>query len=1314
MSTNYGLVRDNISLYNYTTAGTWSLDTNQPIGSKAALIGFLNFGTQLAWANTLNQIQLDHGGDILVVAVLFKTDGTTVTDADMLTFTPPNIPLLYDLAWGMGSLAQAFRAGFTESGYGGGYGGTDAWFYLVDANRNITDKWNLGTTNAKPLSFYNFGAFIPTDTALTQACVEQRVLNLKAKAKIIAADPIAGTAINGTKPVILTFSKPLNTATVVAANFGLSGGGAGTLALNGDPSYVAPGKINDKMVISFQGAPDDTQADKNIILTASPTVHDWGGQSPDPAGSSVTYLADVTVPAVISPDPAAQAYINSSIYYPAQTVVPIEVLFSEPAYKADGSALDSTNFGITNVAGLLSAPAITNVAPASSSCTLQIQLPDPPGNGTFTLTIQGVADLVGNAWAAAVGINFTVDIVNPPMVIPDPVAGSPVNGAKNLTLEIDTCAAAQVWIDSLAKLNLPVGSSPVSVRFDALPGWPTIPDGSTFLVSLSGVDAAGNIGTTTRTFLKDVSGPYVAGATLDLQNLWLDVTFSEPVYGGGGSGAVPLGAFSLTFAQNAGSATGATITSISKDDSSALAGGETVVRFHLDITGIPSGLETIKITITTAASVCDLAGNPATGTLSTGVINLFDQRPPVLERDAYLVLDFSSSMSDTVTVSGVTVPKVDLLKQAVAAILTVWKDATQVPNHDNDKVGIARFDSNSYEKQSLTLLANTDVNVISGELPSGCTAMGSGLARALIGLYYKTSDSTRKRCVILITDGIQNINPMVYYLNPSAPSPAILIDVISSAQLPPSSFFCSSTVAALPGTPADIPYIVRSNGTQPSDNLVPIHTMGIGDQSGFEQMLKDISGLTYDPATFDPAAYDASNLGLHFEETDLWPDLESFFGNILVHLFKGASLEIVKSARGSVAPAARTTLTDFDLTASVRYLSVLVSWPQDAEVKVSLKKGNATVRSQVVTGTKHFAVLSLTLPSHVYRIDRDVSIPITAAEMRKLGLEGVTDEPVDPSRLSRLAGMVTPTFHITGTLIEAAGNWRVEVECTSTSGQSLPLSCIVFADERSLDFDLAMPSTVFASARPLRMELRVLENGRPIKGNVDCRVGIVRPSVSPANVMARFSDKLGFAQAGKGDASGLGFMWKKLKQNKEAAAILARKISTSATLAPIPGAPGRYSLTLSDCSVAGCYTFSFDMEIKLSDGSRARRGITRTVSIVPAVATLKPTLACHFEEKEKKLYVLLAAVDQLGNVIGPRFGSQLQVLPKWEQKPFVHDLCTGSYAIVIGCSPENFKSGRMEIRLRGRPAWNGIVSSMPAMTARQWEYLSQALKYLGG
>ena len=1283
MSTDYGQVRDNIVLYNYTTAGNWSLDTSQPVGSKAALIGFLNFDTQWAWADTLNQIQAALGADILVAAVLFRTAGT-VTDTD-IPASPPNIPLLYDLAWGAGSIALAFRAGFAEAGYGGAYAGTDAWFYLVDANRNITDKWNLGTTSAKPLSFYSFLVdsvpFNATDKALTLAYVKQRVANLKAKAKIITADPIAGTAINGKKAIKLTFSKPLNTATVIAGNFGITGGGAGGLALNGDPSYSAPDKINDKMTISLQGAPIDTQADKNIILTVLPAVHDWGGQSPDTTGDSITYLADVSAPKVISP--ATPAYINSSIYDAAHTTVTIEVLFSEPAYKSDGSALDVANFGITNVVGLAPAPAITNVAPALSSCTLQIQLPDPPGNGTFTLTIQGVADLVVNAWAAAVDIDFVVDIVGPQVEIQAPTAGFPANGGRDLTLGIDTCVSAQVWIDPLAKQNVLVGSSSATIHFDALPNWATIADATTFLVSLQGVDAAGNQGNDTRTFLKDITGPHVTGESLDSTNLWLDVTFSEPVHGGGGSGPVPIGAFSLIFAQNAGSATGASITSISKNDSSALVGGETVIRFHLAITGTASGVETIQITIATAASVCDLAGNPATGTLSTGAVYLPDQRPPVSARDAYLVLDFSSSMTGTVTVSGVTAAKVDLLKQAVEAILTVWKDATQVPNHDLDRVGIARFDSNSYEKQPLTLLANTDVTVISGEIPSGCTAMGSGLARALIGLSYTVSDLTRKRCVILITDGIQNINPMVYYPNPSAPTPAILIDIISSAQLPPSGFFCSSTVAALPGTAADIPYVVRSNGTQPLDNLVPIHTMGIGDQSGFEQMLKDISGSTYDPATFDPATYDASNLGLHFEETDLWPDLDVFFGNILVHLFKGASLEIVKSARGSVAPAARTTLTDFDLTASVRYLSVLVSWPQDAVVKVFLKKGNVTVRSKVVTGTKHFAVLSLALPSHIYRINRNVSIPITAAEMRKLDLEGVEDEPVDPSRLGRLAGMVTPTFHIQGTLIEAAGNWRVEVECTSTSGQNLPLSCIVFADERSLDFDLAMPATVFASARPLRMELRVLENGRPIKGSVDCKVGIVRPSVSPANVLARFSDKLGFAQAGKGDASELGFMWKKLKQNKEAAALLAKKVSTSAILTPIRGVPGRYSLTLNDCSVAGCYTFSFDMEIKLSDGSRARRAITRTISIVPAVATLTPSLACHFEEKQKKLYVLLAAVDRLGNVIGPRFGSQLQILPKWEQKPFVYDLCTGSYAIVIGCSPENFKKGQIQIRLRG-------------------------------
>ena len=102
------------------------------------------------------------------------------------------------------------------------------------------------------------------------------------------------------------------------------------------------------------------------------------------------------------------------------------------------------------------------------------------------------------------------------------------------------------------------------------------------------------------------------------------MTFSEGVYGtAGGSGALNTLDFSLTFAQNGGTATNVTIASVTKTNGSALAGGETVVRVNLNVAGMPSGVETIEINPADDYSIFDIGGNAASSSTTTGSIALF-------------------------------------------------------------------------------------------------------------------------------------------------------------------------------------------------------------------------------------------------------------------------------------------------------------------------------------------------------------------------------------------------------------------------------------------------------------------------------------------------------------------------------------------------------------------------------------------------------------------------------------------------------------------------------------------------------------------
>lgn len=88
-----------------------------------------------------------------------------------------------------------------------------------------------------------------------------------------------------------------------------------------------------------------------------------------------------------------------------------------------------------------------------------------------------------------------------------------------------------------------------------------------------------------------------AGAELAADNSYIDLFHTEEVYGtASATGAVEVADYVLTFKQNGGNATAASISSLTKlDGTTALAGGEVGIRVKLSITGTPSGVETISI-----------------------------------------------------------------------------------------------------------------------------------------------------------------------------------------------------------------------------------------------------------------------------------------------------------------------------------------------------------------------------------------------------------------------------------------------------------------------------------------------------------------------------------------------------------------------------------------------------------------------------------------------------------------------------------------------------------------------------------------------
>ena len=125
--------------------------------------------------------------------------------------------------------------------------------------------------------------------------------------------------------------------------------------------------------------------------------------------------------------------------------------------------------------------------------------------------------------------------------------------------------------------------------------------------------------------LNDQSAPTITGATLDSQNRYVDVTFSEVVYATA-SPTTAVSSSSFALSQQSGPGYGMTISSITTTAGAALSGGETSLRFNLDAGGIkPTGQEIFAITAKDSSSVVDASGNSMTVSQTN---NNFKLKPP--------------------------------------------------------------------------------------------------------------------------------------------------------------------------------------------------------------------------------------------------------------------------------------------------------------------------------------------------------------------------------------------------------------------------------------------------------------------------------------------------------------------------------------------------------------------------------------------------------------------------------------------------------------------------------------------------------------
>ena len=148
--------------------------------------------------------------------------------------------------------------------------------------------------------------------------------------------------------------------------------------------------------------------------------------------------------------------------------------------------------------------------------------------------------------------------------------------------------------------------------------------------------------------------PHIVSGEVASDNSYCKLVFSKVVYSDDvASQTLNKDDFSLTFTQNGGEATEASITGLYEDSglTTPLAAGTgyDTVYAKLDITGVPTGVETIEIKPASGSAIYDASGNAMADTETTGALALYNVPPTITQGtmasdNAYVKIDFSEDV----------------------------------------------------------------------------------------------------------------------------------------------------------------------------------------------------------------------------------------------------------------------------------------------------------------------------------------------------------------------------------------------------------------------------------------------------------------------------------------------------------------------------------------------------------------------------------------------------------------------------------------------------------------------------------------------
>lgn len=420
-------------------------------------------------------------------------------------------------------------------------------------------------------------------------------------------------------------------------------------------SVTAAARQADATKVRLTLSPGAFGSSNSFTVTVATAVQDVGGNGMGtPLSQSFSGFANAP-----STGPALAAASDTGISNSDRV--------TNPAYPSPGLQFTGTVTANTVVILYQNGVAVGSTT-SDSSGNYSITLTSSPGSGTFNYTVATVTN-TGTISSPSPVVQVVSDTTPPATPGSAPVLAtasdsgiSNSDGITNLTtgINITGTIAADATYDQ--RVDLYDGTTLVSTV--------TVTAGST-AYSFTGVslaagahsltvkvrDAANNESAAASPALSvtvNTTAASITGSSIASTNAYVAVTFSEGVYGSATSSTALTSTSAFTINTSGGVATAA-INCITNNASASCPGtapaaGDTTVRVHLTITGVPNGSE--QVTINAAAnSIYDNAGNASATTVTTGAINLNAAGIANITGGTYTAVGAAGSTTGYVTVN---------------------------------------------------------------------------------------------------------------------------------------------------------------------------------------------------------------------------------------------------------------------------------------------------------------------------------------------------------------------------------------------------------------------------------------------------------------------------------------------------------------------------------------------------------------------------------------------------------------------------------------------------------------------------------------